>query len=202
MNLEHLKGYDGPTYFTIGVMLLSAISFIMLITAVIYERRRKPFRLKAGICCGYLLLALPFLFYFYRPVTVTFHLPVSEHQMTLVYHSQTNSTGGITQTRYELPRAAFAGLIGSLNQISLSRQIADWNRDVRGSVRYDLDSRMAESVPGGIGLEEMSLYVTPGGRYTCYLSASKDGRKQTFRIRDAAEIEAIIAELEHFWVRT
>ncbi|MNW23106.1 hypothetical protein D3C71_2250100 [compost metagenome] len=46
-------------------------------------------------------------------------------------------------------------------------------------------------------LNELRLYANIGSKYKSYIIALKDGRKQTYQIKDKTEIKKLIAELDN-----
>ncbi|NUU59995.1 hypothetical protein [Paenibacillus agri] len=197
MKLERLIDYDFITYLVIGAIILSIISLIILATTL-YRRKTKHYRIKTFISTGLFLISLSLVFYYYRPNIIEFQKPVSQDYDIFVYKSQPNSTGGITEKRYELSFEEFSQIIDNLDTVPLSRQIIDWNKNKRGMVQYNIFVIPLIHELNGIYISEIYLYADIGNVFKSYIVASKDGRKQSYQIKDKAKIESLIAELERF----
>lgn len=202
MKLEQMMDYDFFTYLVIGAFLLVIISGYYLATSIYERRKNKAYRLKITISSVFFLLSLSLVFYYYRPVVFTFQKPVSEHYDISVYKSQPNSTGGMTEVKYELSTQQYSQIIDTLDHVSLSRQIVDWNKKGHDEVQYDMLVIPLLREHNGIYLIEMRLYADSGHTYKSYLITSRDGRKQTYQIKDKTVIANLITELENLMRET
>lgn len=196
MKLERLIDYDFFTYLVIGAIILSIISLIIIAT-IIYGRKNKQYRLKTIISIGLFLLSLSLVFYYYYPIVIKFQKPVSQDYEIFVYISRPNATGGNTEKRYELSSKEYSKIIDILGNVSLSRQIIDWNKSVHDSIQYEIRIIPLIRELNGMYLNELRLYANIGSKYKSYIIALKDGRKQTYQIKDKTEIKKLIAELDN-----
>lgn len=196
MTLQRLIDYDFFTYLVIAAIILSIISLIIIAT-IIYGSKNKQYRHKTIISIGLFLLSLSLVFYYYYPIVLKFQKPVSQDYEIFVYISRPNATGGITEKRYELSSKEYSKVIDTLGNVSLSRQIIDWNKSVHDSIQYEIRIIPITRELNGMYLNEMHLYANSGSKYKSYIIALKDGRKQTYQIIDKAEIKKLISELEN-----